>query len=330
MDSHAAELRKLKVMTQEERARVQKKLREKYMTKYGYNKKVIIDDILADFVKSYNYEIEPYAYRRLDKYLKTRLTGIMSSDMLKYSHHQALQVKKKEEEKKRREEEAKKRFKRDCMCEQDAEALRQKNRAYSIRNRPDSIGEDLIKQRVNNEMEERRPAGFNRKPRYERRHYSGTALANSAVFAPQGSRASGTSTNYFKLLLDEQIKQKQQLQLKEDKYAERFKLRMEEEKEDMMRTKPREDTRTKGEYEEYLRMSKRYEGDANEDLKMKLQEDMILGFENMNPIVQLREAALAKSNVLPVADPNSAPFTSYHQQVPRITRISSLRPATAL
>ena len=159
----------LKRLTDEDRGRLKKKLRDRYVRKYGYNRKVVIDDILQDFVTLRTHEPDDFAARKLDAYVKRRLTGIMSSDMLKFSHVQIVKAKEIERQKAEKEEVRKRQFSRDCECDKDPELLRSMHRPLSWRPRSPNRAGDPQNARPDYGPDGVRPAGFNRKPHYERK-----------------------------------------------------------------------------------------------------------------------------------------------------------------
>jgi hypothetical protein len=272
----------LRKMTDSERISIKKRLRDRYVKKYGYDRKIIIDDIIADFVDARSHEPDTFAFKKLDMYIKKRLTGIMSNDMTKFSYHLNVKAKKAEEDRKAADAKRKLVFSRDCMCDKDPEVVRGKNRPRSVRHkspeRSVSVPQNHMPDYCHDGM---RPAGYNRKAHYERKHYGGGVLYPHA-FEPE--------KNYFRVLLDEQIKIKQENSKKHavDIDAERFKLRLAQQKlvDERFDEKKRQLAFAKTELDKFMMQAKFYKPDANEEQKWKLQDEMLLGFENMCPIIQ--------------------------------------------
>lgn len=290
----------LRRLTDSERISIKKKLRDKYVKKYGYDRKIIIDDIIADFVDARTHEPGTFGYKKLDLYMKKRLTGIMSNDMLKFSHHLKVKAKQTEAQVKEAEEKRKRQFSRDCLCDKDPEVLRSKNRPPSARQKSPSRSDSIPKNyRPEYGPDGVRPAGFNRKDHYERKHYGGGVLYPPA-FEPEG--------NYFRQLLDEQVKIKSENSKKHavDVESERFKMRLAQQRleDERFDDRKRELAFAKSELDRFMTQAQFYKPDANDELKWKLQDEMLLGFENLSPFLQPKDSVRGRLSLTSLPSSN--------------------------
>lgn len=141
-----------------------KKLREKYIEKYGYHKKVVIDDVVTDFLNSHNFAIEHIDFVKLDKYMETRINGVISSHMMKFSYIGDAAKKREERIKKQQAAKKKRTFSRDCEC--NPRSQRGKRQPVSWRSSSEDRNKKVVEEPSNQEL---RPAGFVKKPHYERK-----------------------------------------------------------------------------------------------------------------------------------------------------------------
>lgn len=163
MENKSAAKRRVK-LTKDEKLKIAKKLRDKYVKKYGYARKVIIDDVVNDFVAVNDFQIDPYKFTKLDKYMAARLKGVVTTDHMKFSYHHEVQKKRVEEEEALKRALFRKKFDRVCECDKDPQVVRSSGRSWSKRTPKE------VKQVVEPEIpKEIRAAGYNRKSKYERK-----------------------------------------------------------------------------------------------------------------------------------------------------------------
>lgn len=110
-----------------------------------------------------------------------------------------------------------------------------------------------------------------------------------------------TDGNYFKQLLDAQVSLKAMVDQKHqvDKEAERFKMRIAQQQleDERFDDRRREQARAMAELHRFRTQAQMYPGDRCDEEKRKLQDDMLLGFENMNPILQPTDRVKSRSRL---------------------------------
>ena len=152
------------LLSKDHKLKLFKKLREKYIDKYGYHKKVIIDDVVADFLNSQEFAIEHYEFFKLDKYMETRINGVISSHMMRYSYVGDAAKKREERIQKHKAAKKKRTFSRDCDC--TPRSQQGKRQPVSWRSSSEDKNKKTVEEPSNQEL---RPAGFDKKPHYERK-----------------------------------------------------------------------------------------------------------------------------------------------------------------
>ena len=150
------------ILSEKDKSKLFKKLRVKYIEKYGLDKKIVIDDVVLDFLNCHDHKIEHFDFVKLDKYIETRLTGIVSEAMSRYSYVD-MAAKRREQEKRRKQTiKRKKTYSRDCKCSPGS----QRKGRTSISWRPKS---ETKKSTIEASKDDKKAAGFRKKIHPEKR-----------------------------------------------------------------------------------------------------------------------------------------------------------------
>lgn len=337
------------------RAKYKKKLLNRYVDMFGYTHKVVILDVIEDFLKGEalnsapgsHKELSSYKTEQLDAYLAKRMKGKLSTDLNKYSYKIELQKQKEKDEELRLQEERKRKFGRDCNCDCDAKVVRESSRASDLFHRRDT-NQNYRRQPTIEELrlEEYRkkygpdgirPAGHTPKDCHQKKHYQATSdgkkVPNSAYLSRQTSIVEHIpqESNFLSKLYEEQIKQREERQAvyKVNKEAERLNMKFEQEKyiKELEDATSKKREQQKQQFEEYLKTTQQHQLDQRELAKLQLQQEMSLTWASEVPKPPTQPAQ--KDHQLPQnhTSPTTAAFSS-DQPIQRLIPTVLFRPKT--
>ena len=259
-------------MQSQAQLKLRKRLRERFIRKHGYDKKIIIDDIVDDFLQNLKAAPDSNDINTLSKFIEKRLSGRVSMIKTRLSDVNYKQEVVQEEIRKREaEQEHERKISENHLRRKE---IRDKHRPVSLR-KARKVPQVPIPSVKTNRTDE--PAGIQiRRSLYQKRHYHDRPIT-----------VAESGRNYLKETLDRQVEEKQAQKLREavNKKEERLKMRVAEFQrlEDEKTAKLIQMGKAKS---ELLRMSEVYRLHQS-DLRMhnirSLQQEFLSEYENMNP-----------------------------------------------